>query len=109
MSFRSLRFQDAADGKDERLFVYRFCQVAARALAFSPDLIYVVALRRQDDDGNVAGRVVAGDLPGRLKTIDARHDDVHENKVGLLVAGYVDAVCAGCRCQNLMTVFIQQE
>lgn len=86
MSCRSLRFQDAADGGDERLFVYRFCQVAPRALALSPDLICVIALRRQDDDGNVARRIVVCDLPGRLEAIDARHDDVHENKVGLLAA-----------------------
>ena len=52
--------------------------------------------------------VGARDLPGRLKSIDAGHDNVHENDVRLLDARHADAVAAGCRGQHLMAVLRQQ-
>src|SRR5690606_40265568 len=56
---------------DQRGLVHRLGQVVAGTLALAPDLIGFLILGGDDDDGNVTGFLVLGQLAGGLEAVEA--------------------------------------
>src|SRR5690606_14768164 len=88
-------------------FVDRLGQVVLGALALAPDLVGFLILGGNDDHRDVAGFGVLGQLTSRLKTIETRHDDVHQDRIRLLLTGQSHAIGAVFRFQYLVTVLFQ--
>src|SRR6185312_3042937 len=82
------------DLREELLAVDRLDDVVARALAHSPDLVGLLALRRAQDHRDGARLRVAADRARRLEAVQARHHHVHQDEVGLQELGLEDRVLA---------------
>ena len=55
-------------------------------------LVRFHGMRGQGDDGNVTGGIVRFQSASGFPTVDFREAHIHEDEVGLLAAGHVDAL-----------------
>lgn len=82
------------DFGEQVVFRYRFDQVIAGALSESPHFVRLLILGRDHDYRNGRCLRVFIEHPHRLKTAHPRHDDIHQDDVGVFLAGEVDPVGA---------------
>src|SRR5439155_16849681 len=83
----SLARRRGRDLLDQILCLDRLHQKVLRALAHSPDAVGFLVPAGADDARNVLGCFVLRDCPRRLVAVDAGHDDIHQDHVGLLALG----------------------
>src|SRR5437773_5547170 len=102
------RLFDRRDLREQILRVDRFHQVILRALAHPPDAIGFLVLARDDDDGDVLGRLVARDGTRRLEAIGTRHDHVHQDEIGPLRLRLGDCLITVLRRLDLVPLLGQR-
>src|SRR5882672_652282 len=90
------------------LGVDRLDQVVLGPLPHAPDTVGFLVLARDDDHGNVFGRLVPRDGARRLKAVGARHDHVHKDQIGFLRFGLGNCLVAAFRSDALEAVLGQR-
>src|SRR5690606_24803176 len=99
--------QYGVKGLQQGGFIHRLGQVVLGTLSLAPDLIGFLILGGHNDHRNVTGFRIFGQLAGRLKTVQPRHDDIHQHRVGLFLAGDRYTVSAILGLEDDMTVLFQ--
>ena len=88
------RRAECGDLREQLVADDRLHHIVARALPHAPDLVGFLALRRAQDDRDAARVGVAADRARGLEAVQAGHDDVHQNEVGLQLFRLEDRVLA---------------
>src|SRR5690606_37259721 len=98
---------DRVDLIDELPLGHRLDQVLGRALAHAPDLVRLLVLGGDHDDGYVGGPGIARELARRLEAVHARHHDVHQDAIRFPELRLPDALLAAVGDQGLEAVPLQ--